>query len=103
MEEDLLKSTANGLTVMGLPYFGGHAIANDGNIVGLGNHCPNTILGPIFEIGRRRTIRVSKRPPSSGVGYHGRHVDKLESGELLNGSTEACILYERSYWKVTGR
>lgn len=38
------------LTVGGLIYFGGQAIADDGNVLGLGSHCSSTTLGPRSEV-----------------------------------------------------
>ena len=39
MAEELVDLMANWQIAAGLAYFGGHSIANDGNIVGLGSHC----------------------------------------------------------------
>lgn len=50
MGEELLNLTANWVTAMGLTYFGGHAIADDSDVVGFGCHCSNNILGQISEI-----------------------------------------------------
>ena len=42
--------TASWLKALVLTYFGGHAIADDGNVVSLGSHCSNTILEPNSEV-----------------------------------------------------
>ena len=46
MGEDVLSLTGNWLTAVGLTYFSGHAIADDGDVVGRRSHCSNVILGP---------------------------------------------------------
>ena len=67
MAEELVELTANWQIAAGLAYFGGHSIANDGNIVGLGSHCH--ILAWIV------AIVVSERPPLLWVAC-------LSSGKL---------------------
>lgn len=39
MGEKFVGLMADRQVAAGLAYFGGHSIANDGNIVGLGSHC----------------------------------------------------------------
>ena len=63
----LEKAACLSLTAMALTYFGGHAIADDGNVVCLGSHCLYTILGLRSEDRGRMLTVVSKRLPSSRV------------------------------------
>lgn len=79
MREGLLSLTASWSTAVGLAYFCGHAIADDGNVVGLGSHSCSTILDPESDVSGRTAIVVSKRPPSSWV--HDFRAVMLDGGE----------------------
>lgn len=74
------------LTAMALTYFGGHAIADDSNVVCLESHCLYTILGLRSEDRGRILTVVSKRLPSSGVACF-RHGLKGGRAGINRGAT----------------
>ena len=65
---------------MALTYFGGHAIADDGNVVCLGSHCLDTILSVRCEQGGLRP--------------------NINSGEQETAIVRGCVL---SLWVFEGR